>query len=119
MKLYAITKGEYSDYHIVALTASLSKAKRLREIYSDVYHDAQIETFEDGEGAELNVLWLYYPILNEVEPDEYRGNETDGELRFNAAGEVCRVVVSAPDADHARKKAQDLIARYKARKAGL
>lgn len=119
MKLYAITKGEYSGYHIIALTTSLSKAKRLRKVYSDEYGDAQIEEFEDGEEAELNVFWLYYPMVNWLELDEYREHETDGKLKFNAVGEVCHVVVSAPDADHARKKAQDLIAQYKAQEAWL
>ena len=55
MKLYAVTKGEYSDYHIIALTADKDVAEKLAKKYSnrtnmygDGFEDAQVEEYEDG-----------------------------------------------------------------------
>lgn len=49
MKIYAITKGNYSDYHICRLTTDYEKAKRYKEAYSDKWGEAWIETYEDNE----------------------------------------------------------------------
>ncbi len=35
MKIYIITKGSYSDYHICNVTTDYDKAKRYKEAYSD------------------------------------------------------------------------------------
>lgn len=55
MKLYAVTKGEYSDYHIVALTADKDVAEKLAKkysnrtsVYGDWFGEAQVEEYEDG-----------------------------------------------------------------------
>ena len=55
MKLYAVTKGEYSGYHIIALTADKDVAEKLAKKYSnrtnmygDGFEDAQVEEYEDG-----------------------------------------------------------------------
>ena len=55
MKLYAVTKGEYSDYHIIALTADKDVAEKLAQKYSnrtnmygDDFDEAQVEEYEDG-----------------------------------------------------------------------
>lgn len=47
-KLYAITRGCYSDYTIIALTTDKARAEQLRKMHSKNYDEAQIETFEDG-----------------------------------------------------------------------
>ena len=49
MKIYAIIKGNYSDYHICRLTTDYKKAKRYKEAYSDKWGEAWIETYEDNE----------------------------------------------------------------------
>lgn len=54
MKLYAVTKGEYSDYHIIALTADKDVAEKLAKKYSNranaycFAEDANVEEYEDG-----------------------------------------------------------------------
>ena len=54
MKLYAVTKGEYSDYHIIALTADKDVAEKLAKKYSNrtnaycFTEDAEVEEYEDG-----------------------------------------------------------------------
>ena len=52
MKLYAVTKGEYSDYHIIALTEDKEVAKKIAKLFSYGEYDydkAQVEEYEDGE----------------------------------------------------------------------
>ena len=55
MKLYAVTKGEYSAYRIIALTADKDVAEKLAKKYSnrtnmygDGFEDAKVEEYEDG-----------------------------------------------------------------------
>ena len=55
MKLYAVTKGDYSAYHIIALTANRDVAEKLAKKYSnrtnmygDGFEEAQVEEYEDG-----------------------------------------------------------------------
>ncbi len=116
MRIYAITKGRYSDYHICALTADKEKAKRLKKIYSDTYDEACIEVFEDGDGSELRLLWrcdengnnpllIEYPEKEEVAVDKY--------------GRIYAVYLYAKDKAHAEKKAHDMIAEYKAKRANI
>ena len=49
MKLYAVTKGDYSDYHIITLTADKKAAKEIAKMFSDGEYDkAKVEEYEDG-----------------------------------------------------------------------
>ena len=55
MKLYAVTKGDYSAYHIIALTADKDVAGKLAKKYSnrtnmygDGFGEAKVEEYEDG-----------------------------------------------------------------------
>lgn len=48
MKLYAVTKGDYSDYHIITLTASRDAAKKIAKMFSNEYDKAKVEEYEDG-----------------------------------------------------------------------
>ena len=49
MKLYAVTKGDYSDYHIITLTADKKAAKEIAKMFSDgEYDEAKVEEYEDG-----------------------------------------------------------------------
>lgn len=117
MKIYAITKGDYSDYHICALTVNAQKAERLKALYSSDYQDAFIEEFEDGEGMDLNLFWIC--DKNGCNPSfgEYNGKEQV--LVNNKTNEICGVCLYAKDEQHAEKKAHDMIAEYKANKAGI
>ncbi len=120
MKIYAITKGNYSGYHICALTVDKEKASRLREIYSDSYEDANIEEYYDGEGKDISVLWEYcenkagytHTVL-------YDRNDVREHVEFYPESSTFYVYVFANDREHAEKKAHDMIAEYKARKEGI
>lgn len=49
-KVYVITCGEYSDYHICAVCSTRERAEELRPLYSDRYDIAEIEEFEMDQG---------------------------------------------------------------------
>lgn len=54
-KLYAVTSGEYEDYHIITLTESRRRAEKIAEMY-----DADVEEYEDNE--ELTAKPLTYTV---------------------------------------------------------
>lgn len=54
-KLYAVTSGEYTDYHIITLTENRRRAKKIAEMY-----DANVEEYEDNE--ELTAKPLTYTV---------------------------------------------------------
>ena len=51
MKIYVITKGHYSDYHIITATTDEKMAYKIKEKFSGNggYDEADIEVFEDAE----------------------------------------------------------------------
>lgn len=116
MKIYIITKGSYSDYHICNVTTDYKKAKRYKEAYSDNWGEACIEVYNDGQNGKENYYWVYNPVSNTAKISNYNDKER---VIKNRAGGIFSVNVYAPDEKHAIKKAQDMIAKYKAKQAGL
>ena len=111
MEIYIITKGTYSDYRICAATTSREKAERLKRLFDGgMWDEACIETFNDGEGTELNLFWDYNVRKNTAELFD----SPDKETLCLQGSETISVWVYAKDKEHAKKKAQDMIAEYKA-----
>lgn len=77
---------------------------------------ACIEVYEDGENGKENYCWAYNSVNNAVKISEYNGKER---VMTNREDKIYSVYVYAPDEKHAVKKAQDMIAKYKAEQAGL
>lgn len=46
---YAVTDGDYSDYHIIAITDNKERAENIKKLYSSKYSEPMIEEFFDGE----------------------------------------------------------------------
>ena len=46
MKVYVITKGDYSEYHICAVETDHEKAQILKEKFSTEWSPARIEEFD-------------------------------------------------------------------------
>ena len=118
MKIYAVTDGDYSDYHIIALTVDKERAENLAKIYK-----ADIEEYEDAQEFPKMPMWKYdegeYRVqCYIIDPDAngkehiYTRNPFGGITYYGAE-------VYAEDEAHARKKAQDMIAQYKAEKEGI
>lgn len=124
-KVYVITEGAYSDYHICAVAATKEIAEKLRKIYSDKYSwaDARIEEYDLNETRDD--VRVFYDVtfeddrvsacFNEYGEKEsiqfYKGNKSQSDRLI-----VC---VRARDEDHAVKIAQDRRAEYLAKKEGV
>ena len=117
MKIYAVTQGIYSDYHIVALTVNKERAEHLAKIY-----EAEIEEYEDAQEFPALPMWMYAEGLFGTEC--YIMDISDGKERLYTKnsdywGAYICAEVFAEDEAHARKKAQDMIAKYKAEQEGI
>lgn len=56
MKVYVITQGCYSDYHICAVTLDEHEAERLLKVYSETYDKATVEEYDtDGPEAKMGL----------------------------------------------------------------
>lgn len=123
-KVYVITRGEYSDYHICAVAATKEIAEKLQKIYSeDFWDDAIIEEYDLNETRDD--VRVFYDVtfeddrvsacFNEYGEKEsirfYKGNKSQSDRLI-----VC---VRARDEDHAVKIAQDRRAEYLAKKEGV
>ena len=61
-------------------------------------------------------MFFRYTVDNEVHPWSFSGEE---QVVIAKDGSIWGADVYAQDADHARKKAQDMIAKYMAELAGI
>ena len=124
MKLYAVTKGDYSGYHIITLTASKDAAKKIAKRFSGTY-DAKVEEYEDGEiilGKELYFVRMVDGNIDDVTEDDseynlfdtsvYHGNTWGGKPMYHTH-------VLTDSAEKAAKIGKDRIMKYIAEKEGL
>ena len=128
MKVYVITKGIYSDYHICAVALDKDKAEILRKSFSDSWEEAEIETYETDQFiTKIEAgLKIYQCVVNDNGLSAYeRDYDYADDICFNKVNKTNRriatysVYVWAKDEDSALKIAADKIAEYKARKAGI
>ena len=121
MKIYVVTKGNYSDYHIVAATLVKERAEEIAKRFSDKWEECNIEEYEDSEAA-LKPYWnvkfkngisecvsvgassYVLRYLNDVE--EYEDGRLD-------------VSVAADTPEEAIKIAAEKCAEYLAKKEGI
>lgn len=122
-KIYVVTKGIYSDYHIITATTDEKLAYEIAKKFSGKYEEADVEIYED---AEIVLRPLY-----EVEFDKngdiraVRDESYSGYL-YRKANEYYAyrwgggsVYVITDNADHAVKIANEKRAEYLAREAGI
>lgn len=127
MKVYVITKGEYSDYGICGVAIDKDKAEILRKLYSDRHDEADIEEYDTEEEEIPNDLRTVYRFrINE------KGKVTDGGSLMRSEREWKNYFslygipaysfyaeVMAVDRDHALKIALDERAKMLAERFGL
>jgi hypothetical protein len=138
MKIYVITQGEYSDYHICAVTDDKERAKKLQLIYSDSYNAAEIEEYntDDYDDSYVKSYRLAYRVCRfqdgtikvEGKPEYTRFlNEKDRTPRlilkwwhkkpdgkYEMWRNVFKFMVYADDEAHAIKNAADCFAEWAA-----
>lgn len=146
MKIYVITKGEYSAYHICAATTDKDRAEMLKRMAStdDLYGEARVEEvddyfgldvlpgkvyqvelgYKDGAQTFFDVGDAYYVGLDEL--DRYRlYSRQDGihgriDKRVWSDGEIMYTAyVVAPNEGKAEKIGIDMIQEYRAKEMGL
>lgn len=123
MKVYVITKGEYSDYHICAVATDDKIAEDLRKKFSTGCYEATIEEYDTEYFQEIlrfkntYVCWLYesdnHIKVVEADPDTWH-QRTVGTFK-----DGLYVEVNADNEQDALKFASDKFAKYKAEKLGL
>ena len=116
-KVYIITKGIYSDYHICAATLDKNTAVKLAKKYSeDGWADAVIEEhvlddFTEGARFMYCVTFGNYGISCGFEEYEHTENIVYHKNAFTGEDSMI-VYVKAQDEEHAKKIAQDRRAEY-------
>ena len=124
---YAVTDGDYSDYHIIAITDNKERAENIKKLYSGEYSEPMIEEFFDSESKDEAFYDVWYEANGSY---SVRLQEFDKNYKFfniniieeNAIRDDWwryRVLVMAKGKNHAIKIAQDLWAEYKAKKEGI
>jgi len=125
-KVYVITHGSYSDYHICAVTLDPERAKNLKRFF-DGYDEANIEEYPLDEKVETR---LYGVTLQretgkhiKTKLDDY-GFYHDGEVEEDYDvktfyEEQLIFWCTAKDEEHALKIARDRFAQYKAEREGI
>ena len=132
MKIYVVTEGTYSNYHIVFCTLDKERAdtfvkrynKREYDCYRVEEYDADvIKLFDDG--RELYQVWKRdndSVRVYDEEPcyqDQFVINKVNRYNVKNPKSIQYSVYVMAEDEEHAKKIGEDLIYEYMARKAGI
>ena len=127
MVVYVITSGDYSDYHICAVTLEKEKAEELRKIYTDRWNEGQIEIFdtddyyvENGRFYRVTFETHSYIKVEEILPVELKDRNKVWKLKNPKTYQtIYSVRVKAKDEEHAKKIASDLVAQYKAQEQGI
>lgn len=130
MKVYIVTCGEYSSYHIETICETFEQAKQkcMMAVYKDSWDTPQIEVWDtetglrcDSERKRWRVWWSDGSLLCEESYEE--------SFTFNAGSLWDKINgrnfnfelegLEANDEKHAIKIASDMLAEYKAMLGGI
>lgn len=138
MKIYIITKGSYSDYHICGVAVDLKEAERLQNINTNDYDMACIETYDTEDNGKIEG-WLkhryvfkfnvdknaYYDVTI-CDGENYKSNwlmakRDEREGRIQTVHGICHKVCVESDKPFSvvEKIAYDRYAEWKATQEGL
>lgn len=73
-KVYAITRGEYSDYHIEKIFSTREAAEKYCAVDADKYDEPMIEEYYLENGSEIQIDRVYKAIFFQVIPAWTHGN---------------------------------------------
>lgn len=125
MKLYAVTAGEYSDYHIITLQADEKKAKKIAEVLERIDYERgiDVEEFESDDWEDdPRPVWLVRSYNGNILNIDVTEDTKEGTMMLHYAGIKAGErldKVKAKTLEQARKIVQDRLAEEKARKEGL
>ena len=124
MKVYVLTEGCYSDYHIIGVTLDEEQAKIAAGALSNRHFTVNCEEFETND---INIvkpgwkLWeIYFDKKTHAITRIYQSEYPDclGNVQLILDKEFC-VEVYAEDKEHAIKSASDKLSKYLAEQAGI
>lgn len=124
MKVYVVTEGDYSDYHIVGVTTDRETAEAYCKISKGDWYEPRVEEYDTKAFADIRTAKPYRVIM---EKDGTMTTEAGDGFSYESAVEhhvshirmwgdnpnYYEVVVLAEDEQHARKIAADYIAEAK------
>lgn len=131
MKIYVVTKGSYSDYHIITATTDPEKAKKIAEKFTDKWDDAKVEEYENSDIYLKNLWYVVFEANGEVKHVHlersafyYDANDEEyiGRIRCNphlGLSNGAWIHVFADDEEGAIKIAAEKRAEFLAKKNGL
>ena len=91
MKIYVITKGSYSSYHICAVATDKKKAKKLAKIYTDRYDDAKVEEYDTEDCEDLLSGKVPYEVIFDVAGEVLDARKVIDVWDFNPVVSLTRV----------------------------
>jgi hypothetical protein len=114
MKIYVITKGCYSDYHIAAVTDDKEKAEFLKLKFSDEYDPANIEEYDTDEYSVEGIqnMKLFYWKVSISHSQSVVYPYLSGNQYFNVYADGIQAVVIARTKEQAIKIVRDKYAQY-------
>ena len=124
MKVYVVTEGDYSDYHIVGVTTEREMAEAYCEVSTDRWYKPRVETYDTEDFADVRTVKPYRATMEEdgtttVEEEDRSSYEGAVEhrvyhlRRWGGKPTYYEVLVLAEDEQHALKIAADYIAEAK------
>ena len=129
MKVYVITSGEYSDYHICAVAQSEKKANALKKLFDKQnYTGARIEVYDTNTYQTDRPLFLALydkqhkklELSRINEDEEYQELPSEEEMNEIVSwGVYLRTGINAKSREQAEKIFYDRLAKYKAEKEGI
>jgi hypothetical protein len=127
MKIYVVTKGYYSDYHIITATLSKQRAENIAKIYTDRYDTAEVEEFDEMSDETIDRMMeeLELRYVFNIQQDgtvsavEVVYEKKNAKIMDTSRYDRIHFSIPAKDKEHAIKIAIDLRYKYYAEKYGL
>lgn len=137
-KVYVVTSGKYSDYHIIGVTMDEEKANRIADLLSTNYYDeANVEPYDTDE---FEKQWKDETVIFHCQLDNrrrYANHRVNAFIPYgqdekmldyplgvvhhfrDEINDFYRIYVRAKDIEHAIKIAEDKIAEFRAQEEGI
>lgn len=123
MKIYVITKGDYSDYRICAVATDPTKADQLAEFFSSRYEPAEVEEYDTEDVPDLMkggmVFCVHFSKRGEpIHIFQSQEKWDNNEINLHADGTVA-MFVQADSKEAAIKIGAEKRAKFLAERMGL
>lgn len=126
MKVYVLTSGEYSCYHILGVLLDEEQAKIAAEVMSDRRNDVEVETYDTDDLKFIKPGWKYWSIgfserdhaVTDIICHNHFGSLDEPDL-YGEYHKNWYVDVYAEDEKYAIKNASDRLSKYLAEQNNL